>query len=233
MCLTREHCRRGTPLYSLPACFTLEMFAKSHCCRGTWGIPWLVCAASFTQRALYQLQKKKLPIPDPENGTPTAESSSWLLRANRQNYRVTGFDFQNYWSPLALALPFPSISLRVSWSLCFRGRSWSEEEEGFWQRARGTLGIKTHWLREGSPRSWGFCTSRGRMHIHDSKHFWMLLEKYFTWTSDPSWHSSRLLALWCMENLPTPKHPLKHIRRNAQSSNPWGSGTDFWTESQG
>lgn len=36
-------------------------------------------------------------------------------------------------------------------------------------------------------------------------------------------------ALWCVENPPTPKHQLKHIRRNAQSSNPWGAGTDFWT----
>lgn len=40
---------------------------------------------------------------------------------------------------------------------------------------------------------------------HDSKHSLMLLGKCFTWTSDPSCYSSMLLALWCVENLPTSK----------------------------
>lgn len=60
----------------LPASLALEMFARNHCCGGTWSIPWLVHTASCIWQDLYQLLQKMLPISGPDNGTPTAEITS-------------------------------------------------------------------------------------------------------------------------------------------------------------
>lgn len=68
--------QEGSASCSLPGCLALDMFAKNHHCGGTWSIPWLVHTTSCIQRGLYQMLQKKLTIPGPDNGTPTAEITS-------------------------------------------------------------------------------------------------------------------------------------------------------------